>query len=174
MRFDKAVVVIAVAALLAWGLGAKDDKTLVIGIVDLDQAISATARGKAARDELERKAREAEAKFAPLRDSYEEAVKELEAKRFILSEEALLQKQLDIQGLQNKIETARKEIEGDLELSRARVIVPLRTELVGIVEEVGREGGFSLILMKGMQGVLYSREALDVTDLVIEKLNQKS
>ena len=36
------------------------------------------------------------------------------------------------------------------------------------------EQGFTVIFSRDAPGVLYSREALDITDLVIEKYNQKS
>ncbi|MFB0976989.1 MAG: hypothetical protein QMC73_04930, partial [Myxococcota bacterium] len=55
----KLLVAIAAALLLVWGLGASKETTK-IGIVDLDQAVSSTTEGKAAREELERKKREAE------------------------------------------------------------------------------------------------------------------
>ena len=47
-------------------------------------------------------------------------------------------------------------------------------QLGEIVEEVGKSKGFTLILRRGTPGVLYSREKLDITDLVIEKYNAKS
>lgn len=172
MRVHKAILLVAVTALLAWGLGATDDGQK-IGLVDLDQAVAATAKGKAAREELERKVREAEQKLAPLREEFEEARKELEAKQFILSDEAMLQKRIDIQELQNRIENKGKEIQGQLELDRARLLVPLQKELQEIVSEVGKEGNFSLIFHRNAPGIMYSREALDVTDLIIDKLNKK-
>ena len=35
------------------------------------------------------------------------------------------------------------------------------------------EEGFSLIIQRGAPGVMYTREALDITDLVIENFNKK-
>ena len=42
-----------------------------------------------------------------------------------------------------------------------------------IIDDIGKNQGFTLILRRGAPGFLYTREALDVTDLVIEKYNQK-
>jgi outer membrane protein len=172
MRVNKAIVIIAALAVLVFGLGATED-SVKIGMVDLDQAVMTTIRGKAARDEFERRVREAEARIIPLRESFEAAAKELEAKRFILSEEALYQKQLDVQELRLQIENTQKEIQGQLEVARERLLAPLRKELVEIIEEVGREGNFTLIFLRSTPGIMYSREALDATDLVTEKFNKK-
>ena len=43
-----------------------------------------------------------------------------------------------------------------------------------IIDEAGKGSGFTVIFSRDAPGVLYSREALDITDLVIEKYNSKS
>ncbi len=172
MRVNKAILVIGVAMLLAWGLGATDE-SVKIGVVDLDQAVTSTDEGKKARDEFERKKREAEAKLQPLNERAQELWKEFEAKRFVLSDDALFQKQLDLAELKNQIENKRREIQGQLEVDRERLVGPLRTKLGEIVEAIGRDEGFSLILLRNAPGLMYSREALDITDLVIENFNKK-
>ncbi len=170
---SRKVLVLSVASLmLGWGLGASKETTK-IGIVDLDQAVSSTTEGKAARDELERKKREAEQSLQPLIERYQEMAKEFEAKQFVLSDDARFQKQLDLQELRNEIEGKQKQLQGKLELARERLVSPLRTKLVEIVESMGRDGGYSLIMMRSMPGLMYTREALDITDRVIEKFNEK-
>lgn len=172
MNSKKLLVLIASALLLGWGLGASKE-TIKIGVVDLDQAVSSTTEGKAARDELERKKREAEQALQPLVERYQEMAKEFEAKQFVLSDDARFQKQLDLQELRNEIEGKQKQLQGQLELARERLVSPLRNKLVEIVEGLGRDEGFSFILMRSTPGLMYAREALDITDLVIEKFNKK-
>ena len=41
-------------------------------------------------------------------------------------------------------------------------------------ESIGRDQGFTMIGERGTPGLLYSREALDITDLVIKRFNRKS
>jgi outer membrane protein len=168
----RVLVLIAASLLLGWGLGASKEPTK-IGIVDLDQAVSSTTEGKAARDELERKKREAEQALQPLIERYQEMAKEFEAKQFVLSDEARFQKQLDLQELRNEIEGKQKQLQGKLELARERLVSPLRNKIVEIVEGLGRDDGFSFIMMRSTPGLMYAREALDITDLVIEKFNEK-
>lgn len=170
---NRILAAIAVVALLGWGLGAKEER-ITIGVVDLDQAITSTNEGRAAREEFERKKRQAENKLIPLLEQYQEGMKEFEAKKFVLSDDARFQTQLDMAELQNQIENQRKEIQGQLQVDRERLIAPLRNKLVKIVEEVGRDEGFSLILHRQSPGIMYSKEALDVTELIIKKFNKKS
>ncbi len=172
MRFEKLLLIVALMAVVLWGLGA-DDGGVKIGVVDLDQAVTSTEEGKQARDEFDRKKREAEARLQPLIERAQDAAKEFEAKRFVLSDEKLREKQLDLVELRNQIESKRREIQGQLEVDRERLVGPLREKLQAVVEEVGRDQGFSLIIGRNAPGVMYSREALDITDIVIERFNKK-
>jgi outer membrane protein len=166
-------VLLALAALLVWGTAAQDEP-IKIGIVDIDQAISSTDEGKAAREEFARKQREAEQQMQPLMDRYKGVEEELKAKKFVLSEEALFQKQLDLAEMRNLIQNKIKELEGQLQVDQKRLEGPLTAKLVEIITDVGKTQGFTLILRRGTPGVLYTREALDVTDLIIKRYNQKS
>ncbi len=174
MRVDKVVVFLALAAILAWGTAATDSPSLKIGVVDVDQAISSTEDGKAAREELARKEREAQGKIQPLIDRLRALEQEIKAKKFVLSDDALFQKQLDLVEMRNQIQNKAKEIENKLKIDTERLRGPLISKLRDTIEEFGKQQGFTLILGRGTPGVLYTREALDVTDRIIEKYNQKS
>lgn len=170
MRVNKAIVIVIAFLVLGWGLGADKDG-MKIGIVDLDQAVGATDEGKAARDELERKKREAELELQPMIERYQELAEEYQSKRVVLSPEKLRAMELDITELQNRLEFKQEEVQNRLRVDFERLVGPLREKLVKVVNEVGREEGFSLILMRNMPGIMYAKEALDVTDLVIKKFD---
>ncbi len=172
MNIHKILLPLALAAILVWGTGAQD-LVYKLGVVDIDQAISSTEEGKAAREEFARKQREAEAKVQPLLERYKEMEEDFKAKKFVLSEEALFQRQLDLVELRNSIQSKLKEIEGQLEVDRKRLEGPLSAKLVQIVEAIGKADGFSMIIRRGAPGILYTREALDITDRVIENYNRK-
>ena len=107
----------ALALLLCASAATAED--LKIGVVDLEQAITATDEGKAAREELERKVREAEAQLKPMLDQYQAMAQEVEAKQFVLSEDAMRQKRLEAAELENKIRNRQNEIKGQLQVIRS-------------------------------------------------------
>lgn len=168
----RTLAILGAAAALGWGLGAGDD-TVKIGVVDMEQAISSTEEGRAAREELERKKRDAEAQLQPMYEQFKQMREEMESKQFVLSEDALRQKRLDLAELGNQIQNRQKELEGKLQIDGERLVGPLQKKLMSIVEDIGRKGGFTLIIARGTPGVMYTREALDITDLVVEKFNRK-
>ena len=169
----KILLAVAAALLLTWGLGASTTDATKIGVVDLDQAVASTTAGKAARDELERKQREAEQSLQPLIERYQEMVKEFQTKQFVLSDDARFQRELDLKELRDEIESKQASLKTKLELSRDRLVGPLQSKLVEIVQSIGRDEGYSFIMHRGTPGIIYTREALDITDAVIEKFNKK-
>ena len=173
MRVKNGILVFALATAIVWGTAAQD-APIRVGVVDIDQAISSTDEGKAAREEFARKQREAEALLQPMMERYRALEDELKAKKFVLSDEALFQKQLDIAEIRNQIQNKMKELEGQLQVDQKRLEGPLTAKLVNIIEEIGKTKGFTMILRRGAPGLLYTREALDITNLVIEKYNAKS
>jgi len=174
MKVHRTLAMAAMAALVVWGTAASEEQQgIKIGVVDIEQAISSTEEGKAARDEFARKQRDAEAKVQPMLDRFRALEEELKAKKFVLSDDALYQKQLDLAQMRNEIDSKLRELDGQLKVDQQRLQGPLVQKLEGIIEEFGKSQGFTLIIRRGAPGVLYAREALDVTSLVIERYNKK-
>jgi outer membrane protein len=155
------------------GATGADDEPLRIAVVDVNQALNSTDEGKAAREELARKQREAEARVQPRIERFKELQEELKSKKFVLSEEALYQRQLDLIELKNEIESEMKELEGKFKVDEERIVGPLRKKMIEVVQGIGRDRGFTLIVERASPGLLYSREALDITDAVIDLFNKK-
>ncbi|MBW2235425.1 MAG: OmpH family outer membrane protein [Deltaproteobacteria bacterium] len=172
MRASRTFLAIGLLAVLVGATGA-DDEPLRIAVVDVNQALNSTDEGKAAREELARKQREAEARVQPRIERFKELQEELKSKKFVLSEDALYQRQLDLLELKNEIESEMKELEGKFKVDEERIVGPLRKKMINVVQSIGREQGFTLIVERASPGLLYSREALDITDAVIEQFNKK-
>ncbi len=173
MQVHRAVVLLGLVAVLVLGTAAQDEP-IKIGVVDIDQAISSTDEGRAAREEVARKQREAESQIEPLLERYKGLEEDLKAKKFVLSDEALFQKQLDLAEMRNLIQTKMKELEGQLQVDQKRLEGPLTAKLVEIITATGKEQGYTVIVRRGTPGFLYMREALDITDLIISRYNSKS
>jgi len=172
MRASKFQVFIVVAGLLAFA-GTAMAEELKIAIVDLDQAINATDQGKKAREELQGKQKQAEGQLKPMYEKGKALAEEIQSKRFVLSEDALRKKQLDLADIQNDLKSKGAELEGQFKIDYERLVGPLRDKLLGILTEFGKEQGYTLILERNTPGVIYSKEALDITDQVVQRFNKK-
>ena len=165
------LVIVGLALGLMTGAG---DEGVKIGVVDVEQALNSTDEGKAAREELSRKQREARTQVEPLMERFENLKEEIKGKKYVLSEEALFQKQVELAELQNKIEARIKELEGELKIENGKMLAPLEAKMQSIIDSIGKDQGFTLILTRENPVLMYSREALDITDLVVSQFNKKS
>ena len=172
-KFSKWLPVVALAVVAAWATAASEEQAIRIGVVDIDQAISSTEEGKAAREELSRKQREAETKVQPMIERYRALEDELKTKKFVLSDDALYQKQLDLAEMRNEVQAKMREIDGQLQVDQKRLEGPLLAKLKDIIEEIGKSQGFTLIIHRNAPGVLYARESVDITSQVVERYNKK-
>ena len=125
MKFNKAMVIAIAVLAFGWGLGA-EDQAVKIGIVDIDQAIGASGAGKAAREELDQKKREAELELQPMVERYQELAGEYQKKRVVLSDEKRREMEVDITELQNRIELKQSEAQTRLRMDFERLITPLQ------------------------------------------------
>jgi outer membrane protein len=173
MRASKLRAFLFAVGLVAFSGVAAAQEVVKIAVVDLDQAINATDQGKKAREELQGKQKQAEGQLKPMYDRGKALAEEIQSKRFVLSEDALRQKQLDLAEIQSNLRSKGAELEGQFKVDYERLVGPLRDKLLGIIAELGKEQGYSLILERNMNGVVYSKEALDITDQVVQRFNKK-
>jgi outer membrane protein len=172
MRASKIKTLLLCLGVLAWATGAAAQE-IKVAVVDVDQAINSTDQGKKARDEIQRKGKEAEAQLKPLFDKAQTLAKEIQEKRFVLSEDALRQKQLDLAEMQSDLRAKNAELEGQFKVDYERIVGPLRQKLYDIITEVGKEQGYTLVLERSTPGLIYAKEALDITDQVVQRFNKK-
>jgi outer membrane protein len=161
------------AALIALSLPlAAAAQEVKIGFVDREKALFSTEQGKKARAELQSKVTAAKSQLQPMADEMQKLQGELEAKKFVLSQEALRDMQAKMLELQNRYESKGKELENQLKIDQARLVAPLEDRLKATIEALGKEQGYSLIIERQVPGlVYYAREAHDITDAVVTRFN---
>ncbi len=169
---NKLLALAVIVTSVGWGLAATDDP-LKLGVVDMEQAILSTEEGKAVREELERKLRDADSQLRPKMQRLQEMQQELEEMQHVLSKEALERRQFDFLEARSQLENDSRGMEQQVKLDRARLLKPLQDKFLRTVEQVGRDNAFSIILLRTTPGIMYAREALDITALVVEKFNGK-
>jgi outer membrane protein len=172
MKFEKVILLIATGVVFGWGLAAQAEDAK-IGFVDAQQVLATVESGKKAQEELERKARDAQGRLTPLIEQLEALQKELQAKQFVMSKDAVQVKQLDMAELRSRIESQGQEEKSKLEIDQQRLIGPLQDKFLEVIKEIGRDEGYSAIFLSDAPGLVYRREALDVTDLVIKTFNAR-
>jgi len=106
---------------------------------------------------METELRDLEAKFSPS-----------------LSDERKQSLQQEIADKRIAIQRFAQDAERELGAERDRALAALESRILPIISEVGKEMGFAAIFNKFESGLVYASEAIDVTDVIIKRFNEKT
>lgn len=104
----------------------------------------------------------------------EESIADLEAQRLILSEEAIRERELEIQQKRLEFEEFINRVwgVGGLAAQReAELWQPVFDTINGILQEIGQEGDYVMIFDAAQMGIVFADPTTDLTDQVIDALN---
>ena len=141
-----------------------------IAFVDTTRAAANSKEGKSAdqylKDLRERKRDE----FRPKDEKLKRMRDEYETQRFVLSKEALQEREIDLLKVQRNLERDLEEAQEEFEIEQRKRMQPILKSILKVVNEVARDGSYDLVLEKTSPGVLFYADSLDITDQVIERL----
>jgi outer membrane protein len=164
--------------------------SLKVGVVDLQNVLDTSARGKAAKDrlkELSVKLQEEIKTKREFKDKREQELQklrtEIQSQGLVLSEQARLAKaeafRNQVRELKRFIDDTNRFIEDATQEFREKEVREtqlLLQEIRKVVQEVGKQEGYSLIL-EGNENtalVLYFSNAIDLTPKIIQRYDQTS
>jgi len=144
-----------------------------IGYVDVQRVIVRSVAGVAAREQLEKE------KVAMQKDVDNRKVEvdklrdEMDKKGLILSAEARREKEETLQRKVRDLRRLAEDLEKELQKKEQQATQKILQELTGIIEKMGKERGFLLIVERRSGGVIYGDPESDVTDEVIKLYDQE-
>ena len=147
-------------------------ESLQIAFVDIRKAIFASREGKTAQQEFSRLEEDKLEELRPMRDELQRLQEEFEKQRYLITEEALAERQLEIMKRRRDLERDIRGAEDDLQIEQLRLLQPIQKKVAKVVEDLGKDKGFILIIDKNARGLLFTDKSFDVTELVIQKLNK--
>jgi outer membrane protein len=160
----------ALAALLSTAPSHAED--LKVGVVDQRRGILTTEQGKQAQKDLEKFAEGKKTSLKPAQDEFQKKQEELESQRFVLSDTALEERMLELEKQRRELERDVQAVREDLQMQERKMLKPILEKWAKAVEELGKEKEFDVILDRSTPGILYHSSALDITDLVIQRVNK--
>lgn len=162
-----------VVGLVAGLVGTAETAGTRIGYVDVQRVLVRSVAGVAAREQLERDKVTMQKDVDNRRTEVDKLREELEKKGLVLSGEARREKeetlQRKVRDLRRLAEDLEKELQRKEQLATQRII----GELTGIIEKMGKERSFLLIVERRSAGVIYGDPEGDVTDEVIKLYDQE-
>jgi outer membrane protein len=142
-----------------------------LAVVDQRRALLSSEGGKAAESTLSQLEDKKKKELEPRSSKCKKLQEDVEAQRFVLSDEAIQERMIEFQSCQRDLERDFQAAKDELAVQNRKLLAPLAKKLEEAVKEIGKDKGFDLVLDRSTPGVLYSTDSADITELVIKKLN---
>ena len=155
-------------------MAADTPATLKVAYVDLQKALQTVDAGKKAKAQLEKDVAAKRTELEKMQSQLQSEAEQFEKKAAILNESAKAAKQAELQKKFMEFQKNASESQADLQKRERELTKPLIDELRAIIEGMGKEKGYQLILEKNEGAVLYAEAGSDLTDAVVERFNSKA
>lgn len=143
-----------------------------IAYIDVQRVLARSSAGVAAREQLEREKAVMQKEMDGKRVELEKMRDELEKKGPLMTAEARREKQ---EGFERKRRDAARmmdDYQKELEKKEQALLQRVLQELSSVIERVGKEKGYYMIVEKRGASVLYASADADLTDEIIRAYDQ--
>ena len=166
---------VVVGMLLVFGVGTGADAAgTKVAFVDVQKILVRSVAGAAAREQLEREKVTMQKEVDNRRVEVEKLRDELEKKGQLLSADARRERQ---ETLERKIRDVRRlvdDLQKELQKKEQELLAKVLHDVSGIIEKLGKDRGYYLIVEKRGAGVIYNSSDADLTDEVIRAFDREA
>jgi len=160
------------AVFLLWPLRGHADE-IKLGYVDLQRALNDSEAGKSAKEKFKAEVDKAEQSLEKRKSEVEKLKEELEKKGLLLNEEQRDALERDYRDKLGDFERVYKNLQQELQIRDRQLTSRILEGLREVVQGVGEQGNYTVILEGNNTVVLYGAKAIDLTDTIIKAYNQK-
>lgn len=145
-----------------------------IGTVDMQKALETVDAGKKAKSQLDKefaaKKKEIQAEESTLRKMTEEFKKQ----SLVMNDDARKKREAEIQARIMKFQESTGRSEMEIQQKQRELTGPILNKLRSIINEVAKSKGYTVILEKNENMVLFSPDKDDLTAEVVATFNKKN
>ena len=145
-----------------------------IGYIDVQRVLARSAAGVAAREQLEKERAGIQKDMDGRRQELEKLREELEKKGPLLTADVRREKQEQLERKRRDAARAADDFQKELEKREATLLQKVLQEVGGVIEKVGKERNYYMIVEKRNAGVLYAAADADITDEVIRAYDREA
>jgi outer membrane protein len=143
-----------------------------IAVVDMQKALQSVEAGKKAKSQLEKEVEAKKKKFDSEKASITKMGEEFKKQSLVMSDEARAKKQGELQERIAKLQQEGMETEQELRMKEQQLTQPIINKLRGIVSDQAKKKGYSMVLEKNENTVLFSQDKDDLTSEVVSAYNK--
>jgi len=146
---------------------------LKIGYVDIQRVLNDSKKGQEAKAKIEARGKELDRQFQQMQQELNALREEIEKKGSLMSETALREKQRQFDQKRRQLEQFVSDSQQELQEMERKAVAEILKEVEGIIANIGKNKGYTLILEKQRSFILYAPPEIDLTNEVIKALDAK-
>ena len=157
--------------LLASAAPAAAQQALKIAVIDSDRIVAESARGKAALARLQTLQEEKMTQARAMQQEITDLRRRIEEGRLSLAPDKLeeLRKQLQEKGI--AFERFQTDAGRQLEEERETALAAIERDVLVVIDQIGKEQGYSFIFNKYRSGLVFAADATDITATVVQRFD---
>ena len=139
-----------------------------IAYVDLQRALNLSKAGVAAKQQMTEQVQKYEGDFKIRQDDVLRMKADLEKQAALLSDSARAEREREYQRRVTDLQRFQQDIQEDLQRKDAEFTGRIINELFEVMQKLGAEGGYAMIIEKNEGAIVYADPKVDLTDELIK------
>jgi len=144
-----------------------------IAVISTQEIIEGSAAGKKAIGALRALQQQKEDEVRQKQQEITDLRNQLAEGRLSLAEEKLQQLQDQLEARAKELRRLQEDASAELNKRQEEVLKGIEEQVMPIISRVGQENGYSMIFRKFDSGLVYVDDAVDITQMVIQRLDQE-
>lgn len=147
-------------------------RDIKVGVVDLQRVLEKSDPGKKALSRLKDKFDGMKSELESKKKELDQLRQQMQKQSLVLSQEAKIDKQTEYKQKARDFQDLYQSYKRKMQLKEQQLREPIIETLVKVVDAFGKKHDYTVILDKNNSGVVFNKEAVEITDKIIVQLNE--
>lgn len=172
-RIPRAALGLALAAALTAPLAAQAQTpaNLKVAVIDTERVLLASETGKKALGDLKKLQETKENEVKTRQNEIKDLQTKIQDGRMSLAQDKLADMEKQLEDRVIALRRLQDDAQRELTKKRDEVLAQIDQKVMPIINQAGKEMGYTMIFRKFESGLIYADEAIDITNAIIQRLD---
>jgi len=143
-----------------------------LAVVNVQEVLDTIEEGKKAKGQMEKAVTDRKKELESRQKDFQKLQDDFDKQKLVLSPSALSEKQRDLENKRNDLQKFYITAQQDMQQKEMELTGGILKKIRAVVSKIGQEGGYTFIWEKAEGGVIYYKDAFDITKQVIDQYNK--
>jgi len=163
--------ILATLLLVCLGAGAAWAETK-IGVVDVQRALNESEAGKKAKESLNKRVEKMQTDLKAKKDALDKIEADFKKQSAVLSGDAKRDKEKEFDRKKRDFADTVRDYQEEINQAELTATQPIVKDLEQLIEKLGKDQGYTVILEQKMSGAIYTTKGVDITEQIIKTYNE--